>query len=487
MNKYGISVIVLICSIFCNSVVTAQNIFKEKFDNCRSMSFCLDCGETKATPSVELINYLHDKLPARLVNKATGVLHFQILIDTNGNPCVLSSEDKLDPVKLKYALKDIINEMPQWKPAIKKGKAENSSRILEITFNSGAINYKFLSLDLSKQTNRREVGEVKIDNTSYKYAAYDGAEKIEVFDKSNSAVPWDMSYEMCIDSSSAVWTCTGEGGIVKIDSAGKMSVYNSSNSPFTGRNGHTVTMSSCAVDKYNNKWFVAVNKVFRFNDTLWKVFDTTNAPIGKVGHLCVDNSNVIWVSSFYGLLKFKENSWSFISYDSLQITNDFITDLFADSKGRVWLSSQKGKAYMLQNGKLENFQSTNSPLKEFGIKTAHEDKDGNIWFILKSKDPKEHPGLLKLSNNGEWTELNTENSGLPGNNLWDFTFDSYNNLWVSVYKMGLAYFDGNKWSILTPENSKYPSAFSARIRFDKKGILWGATMAGIAKITFKTK
>jgi ligand-binding sensor domain-containing protein len=79
--------------------------------------------------------------------------------------------------------------------------------------------------------------------------------------------------------------------------------------------------------------------------------------------------------------------------------------------------------------------------------------------------------------------MNIENSKIPTNSIADFAIDEERNIiWVGAWKVGLAKYDGNKWSLYTMENSKFPSVYISDMELDSDGNLWVGTFSGFVKV-----
>ena len=120
--------------IFSISFLNAQNLYQEKFNECKLSTFCLDCGDTKAEPQSTIIDEIIKNLHQSNFSNAKGIILAQILIDENGKPCLLSVQNKTNIPTKKLNLKKAINNTSNWNPAISEGKKQNSSVSLIFLF-----------------------------------------------------------------------------------------------------------------------------------------------------------------------------------------------------------------------------------------------------------------------------------------------------------------------------------------------------------------
>jgi ligand-binding sensor domain-containing protein len=72
--------------------------------------------------------------------------------------------------------------------------------------------------------------------------------------------------------------------------------------------------------------------------------------------------------------------YSFTNYNDIEnVGNNYIYNIYKDSRGRVWFGTDGKGITVLENGKLTTYNKTNG-LKDDHIYSFTEDKSGNIWF-----------------------------------------------------------------------------------------------------------
>ena len=72
--------------------------------------------------------------------------------------------------------------------------------------------------------------------------------------------------------------------------------------------------------------------------------------------------------------------YSFTNYNDIEnVGNNYIYNVFKDSRGRVWFGTDGKGITVLENGKLTNYNKSNG-LKDDHIYSFTEDAAGNIWF-----------------------------------------------------------------------------------------------------------
>lgn len=105
--------------------------------------FCVDCGEVKAAwkGKESLTDYFRHNIKSKDVTSIHGPLVIQLLIDSAGNVCCKSFSNNTKFELSEPMLADfrrVVNNMPQWSPAIDNGKPTNVSNFLIVVFNESA-------------------------------------------------------------------------------------------------------------------------------------------------------------------------------------------------------------------------------------------------------------------------------------------------------------------------------------------------------------
>ncbi len=477
MNK----IFLILIGLLSISSSFGQHLYPEKFEGCNANSFCLDCGERKAEPPANFRNEFISNLNSKYLMKINGIIEVQILVDTIGNPCLLSAKNSSNVKSKKLKLQYGINNTSKWTPAISKGKPTQSSVSLVFIFKDGRYSVLRKTFDFKNNSNFSSTGSPDVKGTNKSKLT----ESWIVYNQSNSNLPWDMS-RAAIATNDAVWFGT-DNGLVKIVE-NKMEVFNVSNSaikPVKYNKNKTSSIRYASVDKENNIWLIAGRDAYKYNGSEWTVFDSRNSPINWARKIYVDNSNNVWFTSWNGVLKYNGREWSVIDTTNSKLPTNKTSGVFVDSQDRLWIGTYKGNI-RIDNNKTIEFNNSNTPLKESAILKMYEDSKGNLWFDLYNDDDKSKAGMFLLRPNGKWESIKPQNSDLfKGNNINDFLLDEENNiLWIALNSVGLIRYDiiNDKWETYTNQNSNIPSIHVMQITKDKDGIIWAATFAGIIKM-----
>lgn len=457
--------------------VFGQHLYPEKYDDCKLSRFCLDCGDPKAELPDKLVETIISGLNQKSLKKINGTIKVQILVDTLGQACLISSENNTNVSSKKLDLQNAINSMPQWSPSMKDGKTQSASVSLELVFQDGKFGLRRIEFDFTKNTNFKSVGTPDVKGSKEK----DLSVQWTILNQSNSDLPWDMTRSIATDSKNNVWVST-DNGLVKI-SGTEMTVFNSENSPIQAKRGKTFT-THLTIDANDNIWFTDGYNGYRFDHSDWTIFDTLNYPLRWTIGIEPDTKGNVYFRTFEGVRKYNGESWSIIDKSNTDLPMERISGIYLDSKNRLWIGTYEGNI-RIDDGTTVKFENPENPLSQASISKIYEDSKGNFWFDLYNKD-KSKAGIWLLKPNGEWSSIRPKNSELfTKNDINDFLLDEEKGvLWIALNSVGLIRYDirNDKWETYTPDNSDVPSIHVMKLTKDKNGVIWAATFAGIMKL-----
>ncbi|MCI5058287.1 MAG: hypothetical protein MRY83_19405, partial [Flavobacteriales bacterium] len=146
-----------------------------------------------------------------------------------------------------------------------------------------------------------------------------------------------------------------------------------------GGKGDNSYTNDLILDKNGEVWSGAEG-VFKYNEDTVIIYDESDGLVTKeTNALTVDNKNVIWAGTQRGVHWFDRNDNKF---HLVSETEDLhITELFADSKGSIWVGVGLIGLYRIDaNTKsLEQKFDKLSGLKSNNIQSIVEDKKGHVW------------------------------------------------------------------------------------------------------------
>jgi ligand-binding sensor domain-containing protein len=459
----------------------SQHLYSEKYEGCLFSSFCLDCGDTKASPPKTFVSEVVNKLDKATLSEIKGTIEVQILIDENGKPCLLSSTNQTNIPFEKIKLQNAINSTSYWQAAISENKKTSSSVSIIFEFDNGNVSAKRRVFDFLNQSNMKSEGTPNAIGTDKK----DLSKSWSVFTRQNSELPWDMARAIAVDLNNNIWIGT-DNGIVEIEN-NKWVHFDSKNtiiSPTLYNKNETQSVRYLEVDKNNNKWFVIDWDVYCYDNRKWTKYDSLNSPINWARTIFVDQSNNVWFTSWDGVSKFDGKKWTVFNKRNSGLPTDTVLSAYVDKKNKLWIGTFEGNV-IIENGITKLLNDRSSPLSESYISKMYEDKKGNFWFSLYN-EKSDKAGMYVLDSLGKWSRINHPDPKMfVDNDINDFYLDEEKDLlWITLNGVGILNYDlkTKKWEVYTNKNSEVPSVYAEQIAKDKDGHIWIATYAGVIKL-----
>ena len=471
--------------------LNAQNLFPVKLDNCNTDRFCLDCGDTKAGYDEQEFLKLQEKLNKELnLEGIKGSAKFQVLIDSKGRACVLSHTDKSNNPITKKVIEEL-NTFKNWTPAITSGKKEEKSSInLIFTIKDNKIIGNIERVDVKAfEKSFTRPSNPQIFNKDYVYKNENLKNyNITVWNDTNSKLSSGLSDDLTIDKNDNVWYEVNQ----------ELFFFNGLE--FTHSEQNIVPVEKyfayfdMAVDNDNTYWVSTTKGIFSYKNNSWEFHSPEKIGINGCYHI-INNpkSGEVFFCADAGLVTFKNGNWSIINKKNLaKLPDNRVHYAKRDSKNRLWIGTFKGSLMIDENGKITEFQKTESMLKGRCITSLTEDSKGNIYFGLykndKGTEKNSDEGIAVLSIDGKWQKFITENSGIPVNHTYNMIYDNNENiLWITTGSCGLIRFDpiNNIWENYNNLNSNIPTSYMQDIDIDSKGNIYLATRNGMVKIEKK--
>lgn len=251
------------------------------------------------------------------------------------------------------------------------------------------------------------------------------------------------------DRHQQIWLSTDGGGLDIFDPVHeKFTNYKHSDSdPYSISGNHVLcTMEDHAGNTWIGTWKTGIN-VMDVNKRVIKRFTSTEDP-GSMGSnnawkIFEDRSNNIWVATYgAGVERLNPDGKTFTHYhfnsaDSNTICSTDINNIFQDSDGDIWFSSEDNGfcIWHHQTGKFTRFahhEGQNS-VSNNCVNSFFEDKDHNFWIGTLN-------GLNKFNKNTGLFKIYTAADGLAGDYVFGILKDEGQYLWLSTNK-GLSQFN----------------------------------------------
>jgi len=469
---------------FLSAGLFAQNLFQQKVDSYPGLSYCMDCGDVKATVDPFVLALISDRINHHYnFSNGSGSIAFQVLVTSAGNSCVLSHNDPTHSQlanELVIALNTCI-----WKAARVGGRPVNASVNVVFTIANGKISGQMQRLDLEQM---KPAGNATVDNKQYQYANPSlKSYNFKTLTKYNSPVPDNIGINCLVDKTDVLWYATSKG-LFKYD--GRLfDPVNEFNSPFTS----TTAIQDIAVDKDNSKWLTANGGIFEYATDGWKLFDSVHLNITKPYRVVTAPSGEILLPNNKGLMIFREGKMRLIDHNVVwQLPSDDVYYAYYDSHERLWVGTSKGSLMIDKKQKVTVFNNTKTPLNNVALTNVIEDDAGNLYFTLRScKKPlggdNDDEGIAMMSADGKWQHYNDKNSGMPTNQVNSLLYDKIEHvLWIATPKAGLVRFDlKDGWENYHNDNSPLLTHDINHLAQDSKGTIYAATANGMLVISKK--
>lgn len=331
--------------------------------------------------------------------------------------------------------------------------------------------------------------------------------------------PYIMS--LFTDNSGNIWVGTWTNGlnIIKQKRNGQITFTHYQHEPLNPKSLSHNSVRSIYQDKTGVVWIGTygngISKYDKYASKFQHFDQDVHQPNGlkseDIYAISEDNFGYVWVGSWIGGLHRTRQLNSgvyqhFSKKDFPNFTEEKITNLFLDSKKRLWVGTWGKGVYQVQfraDGTVSGFKPTvilndkGEIAKGFhNIRQVYEDKSGTIWLATSK-------GIYRLKNNQfEYIQLFRDkqySKSLGDEDIVSIMEDSRGNLWIGSAWQGLAYISitaiksGQQHTVTSFKHN--PNDFLSissdnisAIYEDKKRNLWiGTTGTGINLFDFKNK
>ncbi|MBI2968107.1 MAG: PKD domain-containing protein [Bacteroidetes bacterium] len=230
----------------------------------------------------------------------------------------------------------------------------------------------------------------KLGNIWFGHDGFTGAGGISKFNGSS----WNTYlngisnvYAVVVDDSLSKWIGTYSGGLYKLDSAGNLTQFNTSNSSIP-----TNFVLCVIIDNAGAKWIATYGGgVAKFDGTTWTIYNTSNSGLpsdncNNLNALDFDQNGHLWISTMGGLAEFDGSNWNVFTTSNSGLPSNTVTCIRVAPDGVKWIGTDMG---------LASLDSIN------------------------------------------WTVYNTSNSSIPSNEVYSLAFEP-GIVWVGTYGGGLA-------------------------------------------------
>ena len=200
-----------------------------------------------------------------------------------------------------------------------------------------------------------------------------------------------------------------------------------------------------------------------------------------------DRDGFLWFTSFFnGLVRFDGSSKWMIREGEEGISNDFVTQVFQDADGVLWIGTNHG---------LNRYDKTDNTITRFfkddanpesslagntfnlSSQTIIQDRDGHLWFGTQSGLSRYDPASGRFSN---YFHDPNDPTTLSDNDIYSLYQDRDGYIWVGTRSQGVNRFDPNTHTFKRfvgdlGEEGVWPAGTIRRVMEDRDGHLWIAS------------
>lgn len=472
--------IILLFSILIIENSYSQNLFSEKFEDCKIEAFGLESKITSARISNEEL--LTPILEGKSLTQIDGILVMQIYVDKSGNACLVSADNKTNIPSNEFILSKAIHRT-RW---INNGNP--ICAIVHITFKNGKAEVRRLGsdgnlgvheitdkhnplYDLPKDTrnknttNNPNIAEDEKTNSIWKLYTFQ-----------NSRLPYNLCRSAEIDSKGNVWIGT-DRGVVKI-SGEEWTVLDANNSGLeSNQMGNTVSWD-LTIDKNDNVWTETMSKIKVFDGDSWKTIDKSNSPLKKSGKI-ISQDSTIWIVGFEGFYECTDDKWSEYNVDNSGLASNTTRGVYRDKSNNLWVATDQGISFY-DGKKWKTYNSKNSKMPANSVRVVTGDKQGNVWIGVGTGKNDNIGGVVMITPESKWTVFTMKNSKLPSPIVSDIKFEGINDeiIWICTGNF-LVRKESDNWEIYDNTNSFIPKNYVSTLAIDRDGNKWIATYSGL--------
>ena len=248
-----------------------------------------------------------------------------------------------------------------------------------------------------------------------------------------NSISGDVIHGIYKDDDNLVWMGTSEQG-VNIMNGQEVKYLNTENSNLLSNTIQDIT-------GYKDKVFIGTNGGLSVlvkgseNYTITNYTDKDGLPSNKIRSLFVDSKGCLWIGTNKGLAILYSNNNKLVDLtymlDEMGVSDKFIRAVYEDSKGNYYIGCflEGGLIKITPNTKgykvYKNIENDETSISNDCIRFINEDLNGNILVGTSY-------GVNILDTNKDTFKSYTEKDGLINNTVYGILVDDSNNIWMST-------------------------------------------------------
>lgn len=262
---------------------------------------------------------------------------------------------------------------------------------------------------------------------------------------------------------------------ITLEAQGTIQEFNTSNSNLVNNN-----IKAIDYDSQGNVWIGTSNGISVYNNGNWTTYTTSNSNLisNSIAVLFVDSQDNVWIGTTSGVGKFNGSTWSSLTTSNSGLSNNSVRSLAEDNQGNIWFGTSGNGADKYDGSNFTNYNTSDGLAHNF-VQGISQDNNGSMWFGTSL-------GVSKMTSGGSWTTYDDNNSNITSDalNINDLTVDSTGLIWggsskgLSSTGGGIPHYDQSSWAVLNSQNSGlvYNDVFDVAV--DGTNAIWFATDGG---------
>ncbi len=254
-------------------------------------------------------------------------------------------------------------------------------------------------------------------------------------------------------------------------------------------------------DTSNNIWMATQNGLSKFDGKEFTNYGVEQGLVqSSLSNILIDSKGKFWVGTWGGVSLFNGERFttvelpkSSVTLESYQKTQDWITLLYEDEDGNIWIGTD-GLGLLKYDGKAWQTYTNNEGLLSNNVCTMVQDQRGAIWVGSRIKehdhpDPEKRFGAGGLNRGtGQTFHHFPEMEAFNQSSIYAVYKDSKEYIWIGTTGRGLYKFDGTNFIHYIYQPSLPPIIDIKEnppiqvIYEDSKGQIWLGCSGGLFKV-----